>query len=556
MTSQHLSQDRLVDYQIGVLDEPLRLATDAHLAECEACRERLADLRLRLAHLELLREDPTPPEPLVAAAIAAASRPRRALRILPLLVGAAAAALVLALVLRQFLAPASAPPPPAYGISPDAKPPFAPASNIELNVLPRRDDVQLTIYNAADLTLVRETRQLTMKQGWNWLQFMWANTLIDPTSLELLPQDGEGRVEVRQLVYPPRLPGVGRWLMYSHVSGQVPFNVTYFTSGLRWNAVYFATLSQDESHLQLDGHVRVTNGSGEEYDNAQVRLVVGEVRLKEQIAQLAQRQPAYGSPLDSVPVSRRPPVSDWPYALFIDGHVEDYRDHDRQKAFPREILKEGLSEYFLYTIEGRDTIPDGWGKRLPSFSVADIPVRNLYKHDPDRWGDATMRFLYFANDSDHNLGQTPLPEGQTRIFRRVDQPAPDHLTYEGRADLKYIPVDDKVELELGPAKKVSVERLLMDQRSENYRFDRGGNIAGWDEVKSWKLTLGNRRGLPVRLESTFNIGTPHWQIETASINPVKHDASHLRWTLDVSPQSETIITCTLRTYHGINAENR
>ncbi|RLI50367.1 MAG: hypothetical protein DRP09_20010, partial [Candidatus Thorarchaeota archaeon] len=35
------------------------------------------------------------------------------------------------------------------------KPPFAPASNIELVVLPRRDKVQLTIYNSADLTLVR-----------------------------------------------------------------------------------------------------------------------------------------------------------------------------------------------------------------------------------------------------------------------------------------------------------------------------------------------------------------------------------------------------------------
>ncbi|MHC4560616.1 MAG: hypothetical protein ACYS80_25330, partial [Planctomycetota bacterium] len=58
------------------------------------------------------------------------------------------------------------------------RPPFAPASAIELVTLPRRDKVQLTIYNSADLTLVRERRNLTMKKGWNWLQFMWANTLI------------------------------------------------------------------------------------------------------------------------------------------------------------------------------------------------------------------------------------------------------------------------------------------------------------------------------------------------------------------------------------------
>ncbi|MEN6333026.1 MAG: hypothetical protein ABFE01_02130, partial [Phycisphaerales bacterium] len=51
----------------------------------------------------------------------------------------------------------------------DEQPPFAPASAIELVVLPRRENVQLTIYNAADLTLVRERRNLTLKRGWNWL---------------------------------------------------------------------------------------------------------------------------------------------------------------------------------------------------------------------------------------------------------------------------------------------------------------------------------------------------------------------------------------------------
>ena len=39
-----------------------------------------------------------------------------------------------------------------------------------------------------------------------------------------------------------------------------------------------------------------------------------------------------------------------------------------QKA--KDIIKEGLSEYFLYTVEGRDTIPNGWAKRLPSFQTA------------------------------------------------------------------------------------------------------------------------------------------------------------------------------------------
>ena len=59
------------------------------------------------------------------------------------------------------------------------------ARNIDLSTVPNRDTVQLTIYNSEDLTLVRETRKVSFKQGANGLQFSWANTLIDPSSVEL-----------------------------------------------------------------------------------------------------------------------------------------------------------------------------------------------------------------------------------------------------------------------------------------------------------------------------------------------------------------------------------
>ena len=59
------------------------------------------------------------------------------------------------------------------------------AENVDLSTVPARKTVQLTIYNSEDITLVRETRAVTFKKGVNPLQFSWANTLIDPTSVEL-----------------------------------------------------------------------------------------------------------------------------------------------------------------------------------------------------------------------------------------------------------------------------------------------------------------------------------------------------------------------------------
>jgi hypothetical protein len=62
----------------------------------------------------------------------------------------------------------------------------APGARARVNIvtLPSRDTLQLTIYNSADLTLVKETRVLTFRKGLNRLEFSWANTLIDPTSVE------------------------------------------------------------------------------------------------------------------------------------------------------------------------------------------------------------------------------------------------------------------------------------------------------------------------------------------------------------------------------------
>ncbi len=71
-------------------------------------------------------------------------------------------------------------------------------AKVDLVTIPTRDTVQLTIYNSADMTLVREQRALTLKEGINKLQFSWANTLIDPTSLEMLPKANADQIDVEK----------------------------------------------------------------------------------------------------------------------------------------------------------------------------------------------------------------------------------------------------------------------------------------------------------------------------------------------------------------------
>jgi len=440
------------------------------------------------------------------------------------------------------------------GVIPE-QPPFAPASAIELVTLPRRENVQLTIYNSADLTLVRERRNLTLKKGWNWLQFMWANTLIDPTSLVLEPLEQKDKVKIEQLVFPARLRELGRWLIRSEISGRVPFEITYFTSGLAWRAFYMGTLAKDEKTMRLEGYVRVDNNSGEDYENAQTRLLVGVVHILDQIAELAKRQYPYDRPVTIE-------EGIFPGAVFTTGDVflrwgdygcggyGGYGGGMRELLEPKEIKKEGLSEYFLYTIEGTETIPDKWGKRLLSFEVNDISVKSLYKYDEERWETETIRFVAFTNDEKHNLGQTPIPNGEVKIYSQADDLG--YLSYVGGTGIKYIPVNEEVELNLGPARLVTVEPKLMDFKTENYVFDTKNNVAGWDEVRTWKIEVTNTRTLPIEVEITRGLDTAYWELKLdgRDISYQKYDVTHARFKLNLEPRSKRIFEYAIRTYHG------
>ena len=442
-------------------------------------------------------------------------------------------------------------------VDPFAKAPFAPASAIELVTLPTRDNVQITIYNEQDLTLVREQRKLTLKRGWNWLQFMWANTLIDPTSLDLEPKRNQDKVTVEQLVYPAGLSDIGRWLIRSEVDGQVPFELTYFTSGLTWRAMYMGTLSEDETRMDLKSYVRVDNGSGEDFDRTQVRLVLGDVQMLEPIAGLAERPYAFGRPEESKNNSR----SNWGMQV---GYGAKKLSADKMpdtyyrrtiSGLPvkkiREVAKKTLSEYVLYTIEGTEDLADQWGKRLLSFEANDVPVESLYKYDESRWGKEAIRFVSFANDADHELGQTPMPQGSIKLF---GQASDDRLTFVGDSEFKYIPVSQDVTLNMGPARYVKVTPTLMSVETTNHTFDPNGNVTGWNKTQQWQILMANTRSVPAIIEITRGLDAEKWTMDQHSDTMAyeKYDTRHAKFTLTLAPKEQRNETYTVTTYHGIN----
>jgi len=426
-------------------------------------------------------------------------------------------------------------------------------AKVDLVTLPSRDTVQLTIYNSADMTLVRESRALTLKNGKNALQFSWENTLIDPTSLEMLPKANADKIEIAELVYPARVKNLGLWNIESGVSGKVPVEITYLTSGLSWRAFYMGTLTQDEKTMRLQGYVVVTNNSGEDYENAQTRLIVGKVHILDEIAELARREYPYGRPGEVHVPQATPAPSARPSVMRAKGAIQELAL--AVPSVPKEIVKESLSEYFLYTIEGTETIPNGWSKRLQSFDVDTVPVINLYKYEEERYGPSVVRFLSFKNDKEHKLGETPIPGGMLKVYRGAGEQG--NLSYTGQSQFKYIPVDEDIELNLGAVADIVVEPKLMDYKTENYRFDSGGNVSGWDEIRTFKVEAKNTRDIDVKVEIKRNFPTQYWDIKNSGESGVfeKVDMGTVKFTLDLQPHSARTFEYVLRTYHGVREEN-
>jgi hypothetical protein len=378
----------------------------------------------------------------------------------------------------------------------------AQARNIDLVTLPPRDAVQLTIYNSEDLTLVRETRSITFKKGVNRLEFSWANTLIDPTSAYFRPVEHENDIEVLDTTFPADRPQVLIWNVDSKFEGQVKVEVSYFTSGISWNADYVMITDAAETKAAIDGYVTVVNNSGEDYEGAQVRLVVGVVNLVEKITQLAHGpMPRSTAAPAAVPPGDRTRGMREAIAKGEDGGMGGSGGDFFGAAKAPKIVKEGLSEYFIFTVEGQQTIKNRWSQRMVSFRTRDVPFEILYRYRPHQYGPKPVRFFILANDVEHKMGESPLPDGTIRVFRENGR---EGLSFFTAQSAKYIPIKEKIELNVGQDNQIVYERVVLDLARQNFLYDETVHptppVIGWDETRKWQEEIRNYRAKPIKME--------------------------------------------------------
>lgn len=433
------------------------------------------------------------------------------------------------------------------------------ASNIDLSTVPERNTVQLTIYNSEDLTLVRETRQIVFKPGQNRLQFSWANTLIDPTSVQLEFKDHAESLTLTETAFPHDKPQMLYWDVQSEMNGPATVEISYFTSGISWSADYTCIASPNEQTMAIEGYVRVQNNSGEDYENAQVRLVVGTINLVQPIRQLAQQgmgeeqaQRVRRAQLRGVMEDGKAEVMSFAAGRAVDAATE-----------PKQVAKQGLSEYFIFTIEGRETVPNGWAKRLRSFQADNADMRVQYRYRQREYGPQLVRMYLLKNDQDSGMGNAPLPDGIYRIFQRTGQ---DGLKYLAQQHRKYIPAGDKIELNLGVDPNVVFElkqlaatrdQFLMQWKNSEWLFEPGkpamriepnSDVVGWRENQSFAREIFNTTDRPIQVQVRRSFSGAVTFI--SELNATTHDVNTVQYTVTLQPGEKRNVRYELRTLNG------
>jgi hypothetical protein len=367
--------------------------------------------------------------------------------------------------------------------------------------------------------------------------------------------------------FPHHKPQMLYWNVRADADVEARIEISYFTSGISWDADYVAIANRDESHMRLEGFVRVSNRSGEPYANAQVRLVVGEINLVEKIAELARMPVSQVKEMEQQEFKRmkvkaaRKMMA--PAVMESMGAVAD------EVIDPKQIDKEGLGEYFIYTIEGRETIPDGWSKRLRSFDAAKVPVDVVYRYRAGEYGNQLVRLYLLRNDKKSGLGTTPIPNGKVQVFRQNGRKG---LSYLVSRQIKYVPIGDRMELNLGIDPEVVFELIKEKVVRDNiwvrinkgrvykkvgeglFKVDHDATVAGWDERQMLNQRIRNYTTKKIRVEIRRRyIGDVTFK---SRLNAKSHDYRTVEFSADIAAGKKRDLKHEVVTKNGYNAKQQ
>lgn len=356
----------------------------------------------------------------------------------------------------------------------------------------------------------------------------FTGTLLSGRGGNIILQQDDGEVvviasqNVRDIQFPALPDGLItrptlRWLVNSQISGEQQIELTYLTGGMSWTADYNILLANGDESINLDGWVTLNNNSGRSFNDAQLKLVAGDVN--------------------------RLPV---PQAV---GRAEFEVTEEAMFAADDGVAQREFFEYQLYEVNRSVTIGDNQTKQVEFVNGTGITADTFFVYDSspqyfgyfvqdDYYGQTGItdvgNYLEFSTGQESGLG-ADLPAGRIRVYQEdVDGAA--LLIGENRID--HTPEGEDVRIYLGNAFDLVGERVQTDFNI----------VAGNVLTESYEIHLRNRKDdeaveirVPERLFRWSN-----WQILDASLPYEQLDAFTIEFRPTVQPGEEVVISYTVQ----------
>jgi hypothetical protein len=231
------------------------------------------------------------------------------------------------------------------------------------------------------------------------------------------------------------------WNVNAGKSGKHNTEIAYITNNINWNVDYTLVTNKDDTAIDLNGWVTITNQTGASYEDAKLKLIAGDVNRIQ--PERASRDSFSRTEFKSLPASA--------------GFVE------------KEFF-----EYHLYNLPRATTIKDNQIKQIELLNSTGAKVEKFYVYDglvvPPRYyngrytdqanyGIETNKkvqvYIEFENKKDNKLGM-PLPKGKVRLYKRDEEDK--SLEFIGEDMIDHTPKDEKVRLRIGNAFDIVGER--------------------------------------------------------------------------------------------------
>ena len=344
---------------------------------------------------------------------------------------------------------------------------------------------------------------------------MIEGTLLSYSGDQLIMRDKEGMIQIldsNNLVLPELPEGLITkptlvWILNVTESRNHTLEVSYMTSGMSWNADYVVVTSKNDSKLDLNGWVTVTNNAGTTFKNTSLKLVAGDVhRVRDEIL--------YATPYYMATPTPRA------------GQFEE----------------EALFEYHMYDLQRRTTLKNNEQKQISLLEVTGVDVEKEYVYDDirnwwwygDDWSDTGEKkvdvMLNFNNTAGNNLG-IPLPKGTVRVFTNDKE---GKLQFIGEDSIDHTPKDETISLFIGHAFDIVGERTQMDFNE----------LANWYEYV-WAVNLRNHKDEDI-VVTVLERTSGDWEITDENYNHTKRSNNEIEWQVPVKANGESTLTYTIR----------